>query len=55
MFMQNGKYSRDWIQGYMDDELVDGSHVEVTYNLTVENVGEVDYLDNQFYYTGITR
>lgn len=52
---KNGKNTPELVQGYMDDELMDGSHVEVTYNLTVENVGEVDYLDNQFYYTGITK
>ncbi len=39
----------------MDDELMDGSHVEITYNLAVENVGEVDSPVNQFYYTGITK
>ena len=52
---KNGKNTPELVQGYMDDELMDGSHVEVTYNLTVENVGEVDYLDNQFYYIGITK
>ena len=52
---KNAKNTPELVQGYMDDELMDGSNVEVTYDLAVENVGEVDYLDNQFYYTGVTK
>ena len=32
-----------------------GSSIKVTYELKVDNVGEVDYLDKQFYYTGVTN
>ena len=40
------------IQLSMDEELMHGATIEVTYQVTVSNVGEVDYKDNQFYYTG---
>ena len=38
----------------MDDELLEGSKMQVEYTLTVTNVGEVDYLDKNYYYTGQT-
>ena len=40
------------IQLSMDEELMHGATMEITYQVTVENVGEVDYKDNLFYYTG---
>lgn len=40
------------IQLTMDEELMHGATIEITYKVTVTNVGEVDYKDNQFYYTG---
>ena len=43
------------IQAYMDEELLENSTLEITYLFTVENIGEVDYLDKQFYYTGKTN
>ena len=43
------------ITTYMDEELMYGARIEVDYIFTVTNVGEVDYLDNQFYYTGVTN
>lgn len=43
------------ITTYMDEELMYGARIEVDYTFTVTNVGEVDYLDNQFYYTGVTN
>ena len=43
------------ITTYMDEELMYGARIEVDYVFTVTNVGEVDYLDNQFYYTGVTN
>ena len=42
------------ITTYMDEELMYGARIEVDYTFTVTNVGEVDYMDNQFYYTGVT-
>lgn len=43
------------IQLTMDEELMHGSTLQVTYAITAANIGEVDYLDNQFYYTGKTN
>ena len=40
------------IQLSMDEELMHGATIKVTYKITVANVGEVDYKDNCFYYTG---
>ena len=41
------------VQLTMDEELMHGSTLQITYAITVANVGEVDYDDNQFYYTGM--
>lgn len=51
---RNSKQLPELIQAYMDEELIAGASIQATYNLAVENVGEVDYLDKQFYYTGKT-
>ena len=40
------------ITTYMDEELMYGARIELMYTLKVTNVGEVDYIDNRFYYTG---
>lgn len=40
------------VQLTMDEELMHGATIQITYNITVSNVGEVDYKDNSFYYTG---
>ena len=40
------------VQLTMDEELMHGSTLQITYAITVANVGEVDYKENQFYYTG---
>ena len=50
----NTKESPELITAYMDDELLEGSKMQVEYTLTVTNVGEVDYLDKNYYYTGQT-
>ena len=42
------------IQLSMDEELMHGATIKVSYKITVTNVGEVDYKDDMFYYTGIT-
>lgn len=42
------------IQLSMDEELMHGATIRISYKITVTNVGEVDYDDNQFYYTGTT-
>ena len=40
------------IQLSMDEELMHGATMEIIYQVTVTNVGEVDYKDNNFYYRG---
>lgn len=40
------------IQLTIDEELMHGATIQVTYAITVANTGEVDYKENQFYYTG---
>lgn len=40
------------IQLTMDEELMHGSTIQITYAITVANVGEVDYKEDNFYYTG---
>ncbi len=49
---RNSKELPELIQAYMDEELIAGATIEATYDISVQNVGEVDYLDKQFYYTG---
>mgnify|MGYP004616944835 CR=1 FL=1 len=50
------KYSKDGnnglIQPTMDKELTHGATIQITYDITVKNIGEVDYNDKKFYYTG---
>ena len=55
LLSKNSKATPELIQAVMDDELMEGSRIDVTYKYTVRNVSEVDYLDNQFYYTGKTN
>ena len=48
----NNTVRPELITTYMDEELMYGARIEVDYTFTVTNVGEVDYLDKKFYYTG---
>ena len=41
------------VQLTMDEELMHGSTLQITYAITVANIGEADYNEDQFYYTGI--
>ena len=43
---------RGLIQLSMDQEIMHGASIQITYKLTVKNVGEVDYEGKEFYYTG---
>ena len=43
------------IQLSMDEELMHGATITITYRITVTNEGEVDYKDNCFYYTGVVK
>ena len=45
---------RGLIQLSMDQEIMHGASIQITYKLTVKNVGEVDYEGQPFYYTGKT-
>ena len=40
------------IQLTMDEELMHGATIQITYALKVTNIGEADYTGNRFYYTG---
>ena len=40
------------LQVTMDEELMHGATIEITYNVTVTNIGEEDYNETQFYYIG---
>lgn len=51
----NNRSTPELLQLYMDDELLEGATMNAIYRLTVTNVGEVDYLDKQFYYSGQTN
>lgn len=47
------KLTPELVQAALDDELMEGSRVDVTYKFTVRNTSEVDYVDKKFYYMGI--
>lgn len=49
---KNTNKSPEIIQAYMDDEILSGSNVKVTYEYKLTNIGEVDYKDKRFYYLG---
>src|SRR5699024_6354189 len=40
------------IQATMDEELMHGATIQISYQLTVTNVGETDYTGQDFYYKG---
>ncbi len=42
------------VYAYMDEELMSGAKVRLTYKISIDNIGEVDYLDKNFYYLGKT-
>ena len=52
---KNMEKKPELITAYMDEELMYGARIELYYKFKVTNIGEVDYLDNQFYYTGKTN
>lgn len=41
------------IQVIVDEELMYGANIQITYEFQAENTGEIDYKDQKFYYTGI--
>lgn len=44
--------SKKLVSIIMDDELMHGASIGITYDITVTNVGEIDYADTIFYYKG---
>ncbi|MBP3255368.1 MAG: hypothetical protein J6M60_02625 [Clostridia bacterium] len=50
---QNVLWKENLIQLTMDEEIMHGATIVLDYNITVSNVGEVDYDDNEFYYKGV--
>ena len=47
------KKSPELLQAYIDDELMQGTNINVRYKLRVKNIGEVDYNTYDFYYKGV--
>lgn len=41
------------VQITMDEEIMHGTTIEITYNLEIKNASETDYLNEEFYYKGI--
>jgi hypothetical protein len=50
--VRNNASTKGLVQLTMDPEIMDNATIQVTYGIFVANVGEVDYDENQFYYTG---
>lgn len=48
----NNRSETGLIQVTMDEEIMHGATIEIAYEIKVTNVGEVDYNERQFYYTG---
>ncbi len=48
----NKKALPEIIQGYIDEEILNGGNLKIDYKFTVTNVGEVDYQGNEYYYKG---
>lgn len=46
------KTDKGLIQLTMDEELMHGATIQITYKVKVTNVGEVDYVGQKFYYLG---
>ena len=49
----NGNETPEIIQAYIDNEFLSNSNIKIDYKFTVKNVGEVDYKDLKYYYTGV--
>ena len=52
----SGTYSNNGangiIQATMDEELMHGATIQISYELVVKNIGEIDYTGQDFYYKG---
>ena len=49
---KNLAWTNKQILATVDDNLLHGATIEITYKMWVENTGEKDYTDQTFYYTG---
>jgi len=49
---QNLAWTEEQIQAIIDNNLIHGSKLEVTYGFEIENIGQRDYADPEFYYYG---
>ena len=47
--------TEELVQATMDEELMSGAKIRVTYKMSVDNIGEVDFMDKDFYYLGKTN
>ena len=47
-----GSNAKGLVQLSMDEEIMHGATIQITYKIKVKNVGEVDYEGKEFYYTG---
>lgn len=52
MNSKDGDIAPELIQAYVDDELMKAGRMIINYKIVAQNVGEVDYTDSKFYYTG---
>ena len=50
--VREGSSNKGRIQLTMDEELMHGATIQITYAITAANIGEVDYNNNEFYYYG---
>ena len=50
---KNGNATPEIIQAYIDNELLYNANIQIDYNFKVKNIGEVDYVDTKYYYTGL--
>lgn len=49
----NGKNTLGMLKTEMDDELIEGAKLDVTYTMKVKNISEQDYSSADYYYYGI--
>ena len=47
-----GSNAKGLVQLSIDEEIMHGATIQITYKIKVKNVGEVDYEGKEFYYTG---
>ncbi len=52
---EQAERNEELVTAYMDEGLMSGATIRLIYKITVNNIGEVDYQDKQFYYLGKTN